>query len=114
MAEAMDSPLLSQRIEKLTRALVAERELPRVLAVALDQLLETMGLSTIGVFLIDEARMNLSLVAHRGMSPEMVDRVANVPVADPSLLASRAVAEQKPQFASDVDTLGAEELRVHK
>lgn len=87
-------------INSVATALSQTLELNRVLEVALDQVVRTLGIDYAEVFLIDEARQRLYPAAHRGISADFAKEIESVAIGEGL---SGIVAETgKPLFIADL------------
>ncbi len=81
--EAMEKKILKQNRElsvlnAIGQVVSESLDLKEVLARALDRVLEVMGVEAGGIYLMDEETAELTLMTHRGVSPEFANRVSRL------------------------------------
>ena len=82
------------------------RSLSEVARVVVDKGRRVAGADTCTLYLLDESRATLDLIAHRGMAPEMIDLIRHIAAGDRNPAAFAALAEGHATWAeNDVDCL---------
>jgi PAS domain S-box-containing protein len=89
---------------ELVRVAAEQPSLERVVDWVLDATIAHLGATVAHVYAASEARRELRLLAHRGLSPAGVERRRSVSF-DAPLLAARAARERRPQLVGSVDDL---------
>ncbi|MBI2939443.1 MAG: GAF domain-containing protein [Chloroflexi bacterium] len=101
-----DDDAVGKTIAEVARAVAEHLDLDPLLNAALDQITVALRANTAWIYLGDEARRSLRLVAYRNLSPDLARQIVEISFDEP-LLACRAAASRMLEAIEDLAALPA-------
>ncbi|MGI5836362.1 MAG: GAF domain-containing protein, partial [Chloroflexota bacterium] len=89
-------------LNSIAEAVSRSLDLDEILHDALEKTLQTMGMETAGIYLLDEKGDTLNLATHRGIDPEFVPWISRLKVGEG--FSDRVVQMGQPVVVEDVST----------